>query len=138
MIDYGKFRKALIHLELQYENYRTLGEGQPQLIREAVAESVIQRFETCYDCMWKILKRCLSEEFGLPDVPNSPRPILRLAGENNLLTPPVDRWMDYADARVSTSHDYSGEKAQEALSLMGDFVRDAGALLRTLSGETWE
>ena len=37
MIDYGKFRKALCHLELQYENYRTLGEDQPQLIRDAGA-----------------------------------------------------------------------------------------------------
>ncbi len=79
MIDYDKFRKALRHLDEQFENYRTLDPGQPALIREAVAESVVQRFETCYDCLWKVLKRYLAEELGLPDLPNSPKPLFRLA-----------------------------------------------------------
>ena len=50
----------------------------PELIREAIAESVIQRFETCYDCLWKVLKRYLIEKLGLAEVPNSPNPIFRL------------------------------------------------------------
>lgn len=51
MIDFSKFAKSLSHLELQHQNLRSLDPAQPQLIQEAVAESVIQRFETCYDCM---------------------------------------------------------------------------------------
>jgi nucleotidyltransferase substrate binding protein (TIGR01987 family) len=138
MTDYGKFESALKHLQLQLENYRTLDGSLPVLMREAVAESVIQRFETCYDCLWKVLKRHLSEELGLPDVPQSPKPVLRLAGDNGLLGSAVPRWIEYADARIGTSHDYSGEKARSSLALMSDFVNDAIALHRTLTGKAWE
>lgn len=137
MIDYDKLQKALKHLELQYENYKTLDPSQPDLIQEAVAESVIQRFETCYDTLWKVLKRYLIEALGIPEVPTSPKPILRLANENGLLTSPAERWITYANARVGTAHDYSGEKAQAALELMEMFVSDAIALYQTMSGQPW-
>ena len=65
MIDYEKFRMSLKRLEEQHENYRTLETSLPGLIQEAVAESVIQRFETCYDCLWKVLKRYLIYELGI-------------------------------------------------------------------------
>ncbi|MEW8072614.1 MAG: nucleotidyltransferase substrate binding protein [Candidatus Thiodiazotropha sp.] len=138
MIEYDKFQKALKHLQAQFENYRTLDDELPELLQEAVVESVIQRFETCWDCLWKVLKRYLEEEIGLPDVPNGPNPILRRANENNLLPGTLENWMGYAKTRVSTSHDYSGEKAQDALALMGDFVDDAIGLYQTMSGESWE
>jgi len=138
MIEYDKFQKALKHLELQHENYRTLDSAQPDLIQEAVAESVIQRFETCYDCMWKVLKHYLQDELGLPEVPNSPKPLFRMAFENNLFASTLEQWLLYADLRIGTAHDYSGEKAQAALAVMGDFIDDAVGLFQTLSGETWE
>ena len=137
-IEYDKFQKSLKHLELQFENYTSMEETEPVLMREAVAESVIQRFETCYDCMWKVLKRYLKEELGIPDVPNSPKPILRLGNENSLYTSSMDKWISYADARIGTSHDYSGEKAGEALALMKDFIDDAISLYKTMSGESWQ
>lgn len=138
MIEYDKFQKALKHLEAQYENYRTLDEGLPEITQEAVVESVIQRFEVCWDCLWKVLKRYLEEEIGLPEVPNGPNPVLRRANENHLLARPIEGWLKYAKARIDTSHDYSGEKAQDAIGLMGDFIDDAIDLYQTLSGETWE
>ncbi|NTU74477.1 nucleotidyltransferase [Candidatus Roizmanbacteria bacterium] len=138
MIEYDKFQKALKHLELQYENYKTIGTELPELMQEAVAESVIQRFETCYDCMWKVLKRYLQEELGIPEVPNSPKPIFRMANENNLFASSLEQWLSYADARIDTSHDYSGEKAEDALLLMADFIDDAIGLYQTMSGNTWE
>jgi len=138
MIDYENFRKALKHLELQQKNHRTLDENLPELIKEAVAESVIQRFETCYDCLWKVLKRHLVEALGLPEVPNSPKPLFRLANENHLLGSEISRWLTYADARIGTAHDDSGEKAEHALALMDDFIADAIALYRTLSGRDWK
>ncbi len=138
MIEYNKFQKSLSHLKVQNENYLTLDESLPELIQEAVAESVIQRFETCYDCMWKVLKRYLSDELGLPDVPNSPKPVFKLANENGLFSSPVERWLDYANVRIATSYDYSGEKAQVALKKMNDFVVDAIDLYQTLSSEKWQ
>ncbi|MBT3210746.1 MAG: nucleotidyltransferase [Planctomycetaceae bacterium] len=138
MIEYDKFKKSLKHLELQFENYKGLDTTQPELIQEAVSESVIQRFEICYDCMWKVLKRYLQEELGIPEVPNSPKPIIRLGYENDLFASTLEQWISYADARIGTSHDYSGEKAEDALGLMGDFIDDAIGLYQTMSGETWE
>ena len=106
------------------------------LDREAVKESVVQRFETCYDTLWKHLKRYLVEELGLPEVPNSPKPVFRLAHENHLFQN-IDSWLSYAQARVDTAHDYSAEKAEASLELMQAFIADAISLYQTLTGETW-
>lgn len=140
MIDYDKFTRSLQQLQRQLANHQAAA-TRPELSdldREGIAESVIQRFETCYDTLWKILKRYLMEIMGLPDVPNSPKPILRLAFENHLLPSPIEQWLTYADARTYTSHDYSGEKAQACLLLMPAFVPDAIALHTTLTGQTWQ
>lgn len=139
-MNYDQFGKALERLERQFANFqaaRDRAELTP-LDREAIAESVIQRFETCYDTCWKDLKRHLVEVLGLPDVPNSPKPILRLAGQNKLLPSPVEQWLLYADARIKTAHDYSGDKAAEVLDLVQYFLRDARAVYVAMSGEVWK
>jgi len=138
MIEYHKFQKALKHLELQYDNYKYLDDALPKITQEAIAESVIQRFETCYDCLWKVLKRYLSEELGLPELPNSPKPIFRISAENQLFSSPIDQWIKYANARIATSHDYSGEKAEEALIAIESFIKDAISLYQAMSADTWE
>lgn len=98
MIDYSKLQKPLKHLALQYENYGNAQyrEELSELDKEGIAESTIQRFETCYDTLWKTLKRYLAEELGIPEVPNSPKPILRLAFENQLFVSPIEQWLNYA------------------------------------------
>ncbi len=140
MIDYEKLQKSLKHLELQFANYQSAKDRKEliEIDREAIAESVIQRFETCYDTLWKDLKRYLIEEIGLAEVPNSPKPIIKLAGQNSLFASPVEQWLKYADARTNTAHDYSGEKADETLQIVGDFIADAIGLYQTMSGTTWE
>ncbi len=137
MIDYGKFQKALKHLELQLRNHQGMDASLDTLTREAIAESVIQRFETTYDCLWKVLKRHLGEVLGLADLPNSPKPLLRIAAENHLLPSPTERWLVYADARTDIAHDYSGDKMADALALIPGFVDDAIVLYQTLTGTPW-
>ncbi len=138
MIEYDKLQKSLKHLQLQFENYRTFDSSQPKLLQEAVAESVIQRFEICYDCMWKVLKRYLIEGLGIPEVPDSPKPVFRMAFENNLFSAPIEQWLEFADARTSTANDYSGEEAKAALELMSGFISNAIDLYQTISGEPWQ
>lgn len=138
MIDYSKFRSSLKRLEEQHANYQRGNPAFLDLDREAVAESVIQRFETCYDCLWKVLKRYLAEALAIADTPNSPKPIFRIADENDLFATPVEQWIRYAEARGGTSHDYDGEKAQACLALVPDFIDDAIGLYQTMSGEPWE
>jgi len=138
MIDFDKFEKSLRYLEAQLQNYRNASQ-RPELKdidREAIAESVIQRFEVCYDCLWKVLKRYLNENLGIPEIPNSPKPLFRIAYENQLF-PEIEHWLAYADARVDTSHDYSQEKAQTAIDKAFLFAKDAAALYQKMAGKPW-
>ena len=138
MINYDKFRLSLLRLAEQYENHRRGNPALSDLDREGIAESVIQRFETCYDCLWKVLKRYLTQALGVPETPNSPKPVLRLAYENDLFAAPIEQWLRYADARIDTSHDYDGEKAKACLALIPDFIDDAIGLFQTMTGTTWD
>ena len=138
MIDYTKCRSSLQRLEEQRANYRKGNHALSELDREGIAESVIQCFETCYDCLWKALKRSLTEALAVVEAPNSPKPVFRLAHENDLFSAPVEQWFRYAEARVDTSHDYDGEKAKACLALVPDFIDDAIDLYRTMSGTPWK
>ena len=123
-IDYSKLKLAVHHLKAQWENYATC-DSRPELShldRDAIRESVIQRFEVAYDVLWKAIKRYLMFTLGLPDIPNSPKPILRLAYENGILSADISFWLKVADARVATSHDYSSAKADACIELLPTFL----------------
>lgn len=133
MIDYTKFRLSLKRLEEQYENYRHLDPSLPRLTHEAVPESVVKRFRTCFSSLRKVLKRYMAEELGIPDVPNSPRPLLRLANKNGLLAGRVEDWLDYARHRDDTANDYSAEKAARCLRAIPGFIQGAIELYQTMT-----
>ena len=137
-IDYDKFRRSLKRLEEQYANYRNPDVARPALDQEGIAESVARRFRICHDCLWKVLKRYLIEVLGIPDPPNGPKPIFRLAHENHLFRAPVEQWLLYANKRNDTAHDYDCEKAKASLDVMADFIDDAVGLYQTMSGDPWE
>ena len=123
-IDYSKLKLAVHHLKAQWENYATC-DSRPELSpldRDAIRESVIQRFEVAYDVLWKAIKRYLKFTLGLPDIPNSPKPILRLAYENGILSADITFWLKVADTRVATSHDYSSAKADACIELLPTFL----------------
>ena len=119
------------------EGYDDLSPDQITRIRISL-NTVIQRFETCYDCLWKVLRRHLIECIGIPDVPNGPNPAFRLADQNHLLPSSIDGWLAYAQKRIDTTHDYDGEKAVKCLEVVPDFIGDAKALYQTLSGDAWQ
>ena len=137
-IDYGNFKASLRNLQAQYEHRLNLPAEYPDYVREGMTESVIQRFEVCYDSLWKALRRHLIEEIGVPDVPNGPRPVFRAAGQAGLLPAAPDQWETYVEARIDTTHDYSALKVEQAIAVMPDFIRDAAALYTALTGELWE
>ena len=138
MLDFVILQKSLKNLELQNDNRKSLSPELSPLLREAVDESVIQRFEVCYDVLWKSLRRYLIEEQGLPEVVASPRAVFRVAGETNLLASPVERWIGYVNLRIGTAHDYSSEKAEAALKGVDDFIADAIELYEIMAGESWK
>jgi len=135
---YDKLQKSLRHLESRYRYSKSAEYPKlPVPAQESVQESVIRRFEVCYDMMWKRIRRHMIEELGLPerDMPNSPKPIFRIAHQNHLLAD-IDAWLSHAQTRIDTSHDYSGEKMQNALQRMGDFIDDAVTVYETMTDTT--
>lgn len=138
MIEYDKLQKSLKRLEEQYQNYLKIDEKKyfSNLDKEAIKESVIQRFETCYDTVWKHLKKYLEHELGLPEVPNSPKPIFRLANENNFNLD-IEKWFEYGQVRIDTSHDYSEEKANIAVENIDNFIKDCILLYEKITKEKW-
>ena len=138
-IDYTKLEKSLKRLQEQFLYYdaNKFGTDFPLNVQEAIVESTIQRFETCYDTLWKVLRRHLIAEMGVAEAPNSPKPIFRMANENDLLESPIEQWFKYAQARIDTSHDYDGEKAMACINLIPDFVGDAIQLFTEMTGKEW-
>lgn len=137
-IDYERFRRSLRRLGAQHEIF---ARGDPYWsvnVQEAMAESVVRRFETCYDCLWRVLRRYLILELGIPSVPNSPKPVFRLAAENLVLRTPIEQWIKYANARIDTSHDYDGEKAQACLLVVPAFIADSIQLYVSMSRGEWD
>ena len=138
MIRYEQFRLALSRLERQHLNYQSADAALAEIMRDAIKESVIKRFETCYEMLWRTLRRHLVVILGNTNVPNSPKPVFRVANENDLLPSPVERWLSYANSRIDTAHDYSGEKAGNCIGMMGEFVGDAIGLYEILTGNRWK
>ena len=137
-IDYGNFKRSLKNLQTQHGHLLRLSPDHPSFVHEGMAESVIQRFETCYDTLWKVLRRYLVEALGIAEVPSSPRPIIRIADENQLLAAGGEQWQLYVQTRIDTSHDYDGEKAAKAIGVMPAFIDDAIRLYTAMTGEPWE
>ena len=137
MIDYSIFETSLHRLQEQHGFYLDLDQQYPQAIREGMTESVVRRFKASYDTLWKALRRYLIVVLGIPDVPNSPKPVFAIAKEHGLLDSSVDQWFNYAQARIDTSHDYDGEKAKACLVLIPRFIDDATTLFTSMSGEKW-
>lgn len=137
-VDYSNFQRTLKNLEVQHNHLLHLSSEYPSFVHEGMAESVIQRFETCYDTLWKVLRRYLTVSLGLPDVPNSPRPTFRIADQNGLLAAGWEQWDRYVRARIGTTHAYDQAKAENAIELMPEFIADAIGLYTELTGEAWE
>jgi len=136
MIDLATLRTVLNNLEEQHDHLHQLDSDTPRLTRDGIAESVIQRFEICYDMAWKVLRRHLHAELRIPDLPNSPRPVFRVAAENHLVGDGGQRWQDYSSARIQTTHMYSPEIVQSAIALMPTFIRDTADLIQRMERGT--
>lgn len=137
MTSYDRLRLTLMRLQDQHEHYRQLDPSLPAITHEAVMESVIRRFGMCYECLWRSLKWHLIDALGIPDLLYSPKPVFRRAFESNLLDGPPERWFDYAEQRVRTSHCYGPEQAADCLHVVPDFIEDAVALYETMADEPW-
>jgi len=130
MTNYIKLKNSLSRLKEMYENYKSFDSDSWE--KDAIKESCIHRFETCFDSLWKHLKKYLQDKVGLSDLPNGPKPIFRLAGENKLIEN-IETFFNYNNKRIATSHDYSEEKANETIDIIEDFITDTSILYKKIS-----
>ena len=99
---------------------------------ETVRAGVIQHFKVAYELSWKMLKRWLKENIGAATVDGiNHRNLFRLGAESRLIAD-VEHWMEYHDARNSTSHTYDENAALNVFLEATEFVHDAKHLLKTL------
>ena len=135
-MDYDQLKKAIGRLEEMLQAYKDERAQRTELEQEAVQDSLVKRFEYSLELVWKSCKRHLHEEGFRQADSGSPKSIMRLAAEAGLVNS-AENWINYINARQSTSHDYSGEKATQVLALVDAFLADAVALYEAMSGEHW-
>ncbi|RME21181.1 MAG: nucleotidyltransferase [Deltaproteobacteria bacterium] len=121
-LDFTPLEKAIESLR------RALAQPKNEFIRD----SVIQRFEFCYELGWKFLRRCLAEEEGAEYVRHlSRKDIFRLAAQKGIIDAP-EQWFDFHRARNETSHLDSENKADEVYEKAREFLPAVEKLLAQL------
>lgn len=127
-MDTKQLEDAIVRLKEMLQEYENSDKLEP-LLKDAVKESLIQRFEYTHEMAWKTAKKFLVEIEGYKsDI--GPNSVIRVCGELELLD--AEKWLEYGTARQSTSHDYSGLKATVTLDAVEDFSRDAKRFLSIL------
>ena len=133
-MDYTQLKTAIERYGEMLQAYRN-NASRPPLEQEAVQDSLIKRFEYTLEVAWKICKKHLEEEGFAEAATGSPKSIIRLAAQRNLITDP-EAWFGYLHFRHDTSHDYSSDKAEAVLDITGNFYNDVVKLYRGMTGET--
>lgn len=133
-VNYEKLKKSLERLKEQYKNFLLLDEKNLfRIDEEAVKESVIQRFETCYDSFFKSLRKHLKAA-GFNFDSTAPKFILRKAHEGGVIDQEtLKNWFNYINLRVGTTHDYNEEKVEQALSKMHEFIEDVEDIYKIIT-----
>ena len=131
-MDYTQFKTAIERYGEMLEAFRG-NDQRPALEQEAVQDSLIKRFEYTLEVAWKTCKRHLQEEGFAEAATGSPKSIIRLAAQNNLVADP-QVWFGYLRFRQDTSHDYSSDKAEAVLDVTEDFYRDVNTLYMGMTG----
>lgn len=121
-VDFSTAEKALASL--------ALGLSKPPQ-NELERDGVIQRFEYCFEAIWKLAKRVLNFS-GIPST--SPRSVIRdLAQQGHLQNAEI--WMVFLEARNYTSHTYNQSVALWVFSQCPFFLTAAQDLIEKLKNE---
>ena len=134
-MDYVQLKTAIQRYGEMLQAYRN-NVDRPPLEQEAVQDSLIKRFEYTLEVAWKICKKHLEEEGFAEAATGSPKSIIRLASQRNLINNP-ETWFNYLQFRQDTSHDYSSDKAEAVLDIAESFYEDVVNLYRGMTGESF-
>jgi nucleotidyltransferase substrate binding protein (TIGR01987 family) len=100
-------------------------------------DSVIQRFEYSYELAWKAIRKQLIDELGSSEVDGlSRRDLFRKALAQRLISD-FELWIEFHEARNSTSHNYDETNSERVYSVALSFATQAKVLIRLLEGRGW-
>ena len=133
-MDYSQLKKAIVRLGEMLNAYLDETSKRGNLEKEGIQDSLVKRFEYAIEMSWKTCKRHLSEEGFAEAKTGSPKSIIRLAAEAGIIAD-AQSWIVFINARQSTSHDYSEEKADKVLNVVEGFYNAAKELYESLTGE---
>ena len=136
MIDYTKFKSSLDNLILEHNKYENI-DDYPEAMHKTIKNSVIHSFNICWDTLLNVTRRYLEEE-GCNDIHHGGKPLIRQLNEMGFISSSSEQWFKYLDCRIATAHDYSDEKANDALDYIIDFIDDAIGSYQTMTGKTWQ
>lgn len=112
---YVQWLKALQTLESAIEVYKKILKNEGEFEEEIVLglrDSVIKRFEYCYELTWKYLQKYLIDFIGIDLENRGPKPIFRMVGQMEILSlDQVKKCLDMCESRNATSHMYKEEVA---------------------------
>jgi nucleotidyltransferase substrate binding protein (TIGR01987 family) len=131
-LDLTALRDALVALEKSL-GYLSSDLARDPGLREQFRAASIQAFEFTYEVAYKMLKRQLEAMSASPgDLEQMTFMQLVRTGFEAGLVADVGRFQDYRSKRNITSHAYNQAKAEEIVSVLGDFASDVRFLLAEL------
>ena len=124
-------RKSIEALERSVETASRVDDSDEDL-QETVRSGVIHSFEVAYEQSSKMINRWLKENISEASAERiTQRNLFRLGAENQLISD-SERWMEYREARNSTSHTYNEDAAENVFREAAEFIHDAKQLLKVL------
>ncbi|MGZ3748015.1 MAG: HI0074 family nucleotidyltransferase substrate-binding subunit [Pseudobdellovibrionaceae bacterium] len=95
---------------------------------ELERDGTIQRFEYCYELLWKLAQRVLKDNEVVTETPRSVfRELGRLGWIDN-----VEEWIEFQKSRNQTSHEYGEKLAKHSFLLAKKFLPLAETLFDVL------
>ena len=132
-LDFENLNKCIRTLD---NSMKLLEQSDPETeVYEVYRNAVVKGFELTLETSGKLLRKVLRDYAANPGTVSKMvfKDVLRQAARHDILTPDeVGRWFSYREARNETAHDYGEFLAENALSLVKDFLRDVEALMDTL------
>lgn len=101
-------------------------------LQKTVRAGVIHSFEVTYEQSSKMINRWLKENISEASAEGiNQRSLFRLGAKSQLISD-SERWMEYREARNSTSHTYNEDAAENVFREAAEFIHDAKYLLSVL------
>ena len=132
-MNFDQLRNAIKRFEEMLAAFKAMPADSTTLEHDAFQDSLVKRFEYTLEVSWKSCKRYLFEEGFLEAAAGSPKSIMRLAAEAGMIRN-AENWIQYINARQSTSHDHFAENTDAVLSVVDGFSRDVIGLYERMSG----